>query len=171
MPRLADVLDMARYESIPRKDNTQDIAAVILASQTAMADVITRNFKGEIKDQVCAECASITSTLENALRAFVRAEIAALPVPERVIVERTVETVTEREEREEREEEDVAHGPRLSARPPARAMLPPMSLSWLLLLPARLIDQDGVRRPWWRNARFWAVLVTIAQIGVYVVWG
>lgn len=107
MPRLADVLDMARYESIPRKDNTQDIAAVILASQTAMADVITRNFKGEIKDQVCAECASITSTLENALRAFVKAEIAALPVPERVIVERTVETVTEREEREDDEPKTV----------------------------------------------------------------
>ena len=44
-------------------------------------------------------------------------------------------------------------------------------LVWLLFLPARLIDQEGVRRPWWRNARFWAVLVTIAQIGVYVFWG
>ncbi len=44
-------------------------------------------------------------------------------------------------------------------------------LVWLLLLPTRFIDQEGVRRPWWRNARFWAVLVTIAQIGVYVVWG
>jgi len=44
-------------------------------------------------------------------------------------------------------------------------------LVWLLLLPARLIDQEGVRRPWWRNARFWAILVTIAQIGVYVIWG
>ena len=44
-------------------------------------------------------------------------------------------------------------------------------LVWLLLLPTRFIDQEGVRRPWWRNARFWAVLVTIAQIAVYVVWG
>jgi len=44
-------------------------------------------------------------------------------------------------------------------------------LVWLLLLPARLIDQQRVRRPWWRNARFWAILVTIAQIGVYVFWG
>jgi quinol-cytochrome oxidoreductase complex cytochrome b subunit len=44
-------------------------------------------------------------------------------------------------------------------------------LVWLLLLPAHLIDQQGVRRPWWRNARFWAVLVTIVQIGVYVCWG
>lgn len=44
-------------------------------------------------------------------------------------------------------------------------------LVWLLLLPARVIDPQGVRRPWWRNARFWAILVTIAQIAVYVVWG
>ena len=44
-------------------------------------------------------------------------------------------------------------------------------LVWLLLRPAGLIDQRGVRRPWWRNARFWAILVTIAQISVYVFWG
>ena len=44
-------------------------------------------------------------------------------------------------------------------------------LIWLLFLPAHLIDQEGVRRPWWRNTRFWAVLVTIVQIGVYVFWG
>lgn len=44
-------------------------------------------------------------------------------------------------------------------------------LIWLLLLPARLIDPEGARRPWWCNARFWAILVTIAQIGVYVIWG
>ena len=43
-------------------------------------------------------------------------------------------------------------------------------LVWLLLLPARLIDQEGVRRPWWRNVRFWAVVVTIAQIWVYSCW-
>jgi hypothetical protein len=44
-------------------------------------------------------------------------------------------------------------------------------LMWLLFLPARLVDPAGVRRPWWRNTRFWAVLVTILQIGVYVFWG
>ena len=44
-------------------------------------------------------------------------------------------------------------------------------LIWLLLLPARLIDQEGIRRPWWRNVRFWAVVVTIAQICVYAYWG
>lgn len=44
-------------------------------------------------------------------------------------------------------------------------------LVWLLLLPARLIDQEGLRRPWWRNVRFWAIVVTIVQIGVYFWWG
>ena len=44
-------------------------------------------------------------------------------------------------------------------------------LIWLLFLPARWIDPEGVRRPWWRSTRFWAVLVTIVQIGVYVIWG
>ena len=103
MPKLAEVLTMA---NAPRqRDNTQDLAAIILSSQTAMADVITRNFKGEIKEQVCAECETITKTLEKALRAFVKSEIAALPVPERVIVERIVETVTERVDAEEDEDE------------------------------------------------------------------
>ena len=103
MPKLAEVLTMA---NAPRqRDNTQDLAAIILSSQTAMADVITRNFKGEIAQQVCAECETITKTLEKALRAFVKAEIAALPVPERVIVERIVETVTERVDAEEDEDE------------------------------------------------------------------
>lgn len=44
-------------------------------------------------------------------------------------------------------------------------------LVWLLVLPMRFIDQEGIRRPWWRNVRFWAVLVTLAQIGVYCYWG
>ena len=46
-----------------------------------------------------------------------------------------------------------------------------MLLLWLLFLPAGLIDEQGVRKPWWRNVRFWAVLVTIAQICVYAYWG
>jgi len=44
-------------------------------------------------------------------------------------------------------------------------------LVWLLLLPPRLIDEQGLRRPWWRNVRFWAVVVTLAQIWVYYYWG
>jgi len=44
-------------------------------------------------------------------------------------------------------------------------------LVWLLLLPARLIDQHERHCPWWRNVRFWAIVVTIVQIWVYAWWG
>lgn len=44
-------------------------------------------------------------------------------------------------------------------------------LVWLLFLPTRFIDQEGIRRPWWRNVRFWAVVVTLVQIWVYSYWG
>lgn len=107
MPKVTNLLQMANARPMPQRDSGNDLAAIILSSQTAMADVITRNFKGEIAQQVCAECETITKTLEKALKAFVRAEISALPVPERVIVERTVETVTERAEEDEDEMEAI----------------------------------------------------------------
>ncbi|MCL4193232.1 MAG: hypothetical protein KJZ87_15960 [Thermoguttaceae bacterium] len=45
-------------------------------------------------------------------------------------------------------------------------------LVWLLLLPSRLIGRDPkMRIPCWRSARFWAVVVTIAQIAAYAWWG
>lgn len=44
-------------------------------------------------------------------------------------------------------------------------------LLWLVFMPAGLLDQEGARKPWWRNVRFWAILVTIAQICVYTYWG
>ncbi len=44
-------------------------------------------------------------------------------------------------------------------------------LIWLLFLPPRLIDEQSLRRPWWRNVRFWAVVVTLVQIWVYSRWG
>lgn len=44
-------------------------------------------------------------------------------------------------------------------------------LVWLLFLPANLLGPDEARKPWWRNVRFWAVMVTIAQICVYSYWG
>jgi len=44
-------------------------------------------------------------------------------------------------------------------------------LIWLILMPGRLIGHtDGTPR-WWRNARVWAILVTVIQIAVYVWWG
>ena len=44
-------------------------------------------------------------------------------------------------------------------------------LVWLLFLPARFINQEGIQIPWWRSVRFWAVVVTLVQIWVYSYWG
>jgi len=44
-------------------------------------------------------------------------------------------------------------------------------LLWLLLMPARLIGQADRTPRWWRNARVWAIVVTVIQIAVYVWWG
>ena len=44
-------------------------------------------------------------------------------------------------------------------------------LIWLLLMPARLVGHTDGRPRWWRNARIWAVIVTVAQIFVYLRWG
>lgn len=44
-------------------------------------------------------------------------------------------------------------------------------LIWLLLMPTRLIGHTDGRPRWWQNARTWAVVVTVAQIFVYLRWG
>jgi hypothetical protein len=44
-------------------------------------------------------------------------------------------------------------------------------LLWLLIMPRRLLDPSQVRPPAWRNARFWAIAVTVVQIVVYLRWG
>jgi hypothetical protein len=44
-------------------------------------------------------------------------------------------------------------------------------LVWLLLMPRKLTGEGDVRAPWWRSTRFWAVMVTLAQILVYLRWG
>ena len=44
-------------------------------------------------------------------------------------------------------------------------------LIWLLWMPDRLIGHTHGRPPWWRNARVWAVVVTVIQILVYLRWG
>ena len=44
-------------------------------------------------------------------------------------------------------------------------------LVWLILMPSRLIGHADGRPPWWRNARVWAIGVTVIQIVVYLRWG
>ena len=42
---------------------------------------------------------------------------------------------------------------------------------WLLLIPReRLGQRDRVPR-WWRNVRFWAVVIATIQLLVYAIWG
>jgi hypothetical protein len=107
MAKLTSLIEHAqRQRAVTPSNPTADIASIILASQTAMADVITRNFKGEIKDQVCAECDAIKKEMAHSLIAlverYVKDAVADLPVPERVI-ERIVERVEAKEEAEEDE--------------------------------------------------------------------
>lgn len=107
-PKLTSLLEHAqRQRAVTQSSPVNDIASIILASQTAMADVITRNFKGEIKDRVCEECETIKADLARSLIALVerhvKEAVADLPVPERVI-ERIVERVEAKEEAMEESE-------------------------------------------------------------------
>ena len=42
-------------------------------------------------------------------------------------------------------------------------------LVWLILMPRRLIGQEGSVPPWWRNVRVWAIVVNVVQILIYIV--
>jgi hypothetical protein len=41
----------------------------------------------------------------------------------------------------------------------------------LVLLPPRLAGESAGRPPWWRNVRFWAILIALTQIALYAWWG
>ena len=106
MPKLVSLIEQAqRQRAMAPTNPVSDIASIIMSSQAAMADVITRNFKGEIKDQVCAECAAIEKKMADSLislvERYVKDAVADLPVPERVI-----ERITERVEAKEEAKED-----------------------------------------------------------------
>jgi len=44
-------------------------------------------------------------------------------------------------------------------------------LNWLAMMPAGLLGQTDGRPPWWRDTRFWAVVVVDVQILAYLCWG
>lgn len=102
-PKLVSLLEQAQRRQVVAGPTT-DIAAIVMAGQTAMADVITRNFSGEIAEKVCAECDAMYAKLEAAMEAAVKREaqsaVSALPVPERVI-ERAIERAEAEEEAKE----------------------------------------------------------------------
>ena len=105
MPKLTSLVEHAQRQRAVAPNPVSDLASIVMASQTAMADIITRNFKGEIKDQVCSECEAIKAELARSLIALVERQVkdalADLPIPERVI-----ERITERVEAKEDAKED-----------------------------------------------------------------
>jgi hypothetical protein len=44
-------------------------------------------------------------------------------------------------------------------------------LIWLVALPSRLVPPPDPSVPWWQRVRFWAIVITLAQILVYSYWG
>lgn len=105
MPKLTSLVEHAQRQRAVAPNPVSDLASIVMASQTAMADIITRNFKGEIKDQVCSECEAIKAELARSLIALVERQVkdalADLPIPERII-----ERITERVEAKEEAKED-----------------------------------------------------------------
>lgn len=105
MPKLTSLVEHAQRQRAVALNPVSDLASIVMASQTAMADIITRNFKGEIKDQVCSECEGIKADLARSLIALVERQVkdalADLPIPERII-----ERITERVEAKEEAKED-----------------------------------------------------------------
>jgi len=89
MPKLTSLVEHAQRQRAVAPNPVSDLASIVMASQTAMADIITRNFKGEIKDQVCSECEGIKADLARSLIALVERQVkdalADLPIPERII--------------------------------------------------------------------------------------
>ena len=45
------------------------------------------------------------------------------------------------------------------------------ALAVILVVSPKLVAPAAVRTPWFRNVRFWAALVAVAQMVVYAVWG
>jgi hypothetical protein len=46
-----------------------------------------------------------------------------------------------------------------------------LALAVILFVSPRLVAPAAVKAPWFRNVRFWASLVAVAQMVVYAVWG
>jgi hypothetical protein len=46
-----------------------------------------------------------------------------------------------------------------------------LALAVILFVSPRLVAPATAKAPWFRNVRFWASLVAVAQMVVYAVWG
>ncbi|NLE39921.1 MAG: hypothetical protein GX621_18030 [Pirellulaceae bacterium] len=43
-------------------------------------------------------------------------------------------------------------------------------LIWLVLMPARLLNEPA-GRPWWKSSRLWAIGIAVVQVFVYLQFG
>lgn len=43
-------------------------------------------------------------------------------------------------------------------------------LVWLVLMPARLLNEPA-GRPWWKSSRLWAIAIAVVQVFVYMRFG
>ena len=66
MSRLANVLQMAQMPT--QRDTTAELSALILQSQNTLADILTRNFTGEIANQAKSIIVTEMRDLEMRLR-------------------------------------------------------------------------------------------------------
>ena len=46
-----------------------------------------------------------------------------------------------------------------------------VAVAVILALPASWLGEETARGPWWSRARFWATLVALLQMAIYVVLG
>lgn len=46
-----------------------------------------------------------------------------------------------------------------------------LCLAMILFVSPKLVAPMAAKDPWWRNVRFWASFVAVAQMVVYAVWG
>jgi len=44
-------------------------------------------------------------------------------------------------------------------------------LIWLMVMPARFIGQEKEKPPFWKNARYWAIVVAVCEIFIYIRFG
>ena len=66
---------IAEQSQVQAQAQTTDIAAIVMAGQTAMADVITRNFSGEISAKVREEVGACMDGLAGRVEAAVMARV------------------------------------------------------------------------------------------------
>jgi hypothetical protein len=45
------------------------------------------------------------------------------------------------------------------------------ALAVILVVSPKLVAPETAKPPWFRNVRFWASLVAVAQMVVYAIWG